>query len=247
MNRLAKTYVALVIAAGASVMFLATDRWSSASLVSFSAFLALTVIASTLKFRIPGMTGTMSANFAFLLIGVASFSFSEVVLVSFAAALVQCLWRPKQRLRMIQVLFSAATLPISAAVSFWASHAIVRNLFSNSSLAIVILAGCFYMSINTILVSLVVGLVEGQKFQRVWQTCYDSVFPFFLVGTLVTGMLAGSLAGAKPWQKALFLLPVIVLSHLYFLGRHKRTVHADYLSEEPGDEAELLAVSSAHR
>lgn len=243
----AKAFIALVISAGAFVMLFAASTWSPASLRSFWAFLALTLIASTLKTRISGMNGTMSPNFAFLLIGMVSFSLSEVVVASFAAALLQCVWRSKQRLRLVQVLFSAAALPVSCALSFWWSHGIVRYLSPGSAVALVLLAGCFYLSINTSLVSLVVGLVEGQKLRQVWENCYDCVFPCFLVGTLLTGLLAGSGAETSAWEKSIFLLPVMLLSHLYFLGRYRNAPQPEHRKEDSMQEQDLLAVSSAHK
>jgi hypothetical protein len=247
MNNYAKAFIALVLAAGAAVLLFAASTWSPASLWSFSAFLALTLIASTLKTRLPGMEGTMSPNFAFLLIGMVSFTLSEIVVVGFAAAILQCVWRPKQSLRLVQVLFSAAALPVSASVSFWASHAITRYMSLNSPVALIILAGCFYLSLNTALVSIVIGLVEGRKFKQVWQDCYESVFPFFLVGIFFTGLLAGSLVEARPWQKSFFLIPLLLLSHLYFLGRYGRAPQPDFNMEEFREEEELLAASSTRK
>jgi len=240
----AKTYIALVLTAGAAVLFYAARTWSPASLASFAAFLALTLIASTLKTRIPGMAGTMSPNFAFLLIGMVSFTFSEVIVASFAAALLQCIWRPKRQLQLVQVLFSAAMLPISCAASFWSAHAIINYLSPGSSVALVILAGCFYLSLNTALVSIVIGLVEGQGFQQVWQDCYDAVFPGFLVGVLLTGLLAGSVAETVAWRKSLLLLPAVVLGHLYLLSRHRGMPVAKYQMEELQQEEELVGTSS---
>ncbi|HMD41231.1 MAG TPA: hypothetical protein VKH15_18230 [Candidatus Acidoferrum sp.] len=242
----AKTFIAIVLTAGAAILFHAASTWSTTNLAPFAAFLALTLIASTLKTRIPGMTGTMSPNFAFLLIGMVSFSFSEVVAASFAAALLQCVWRPKQRLQLVQVLFSAATLPISCAASFWSAHAIVSYLSPNSPVGLVILAGCFYLSINTVLVSIVIGLVQGQSFQQVWQNCFDAVFPSFLVGILLTGLLAGSVTEIAAWRKSLLLLPAVVLGHLYLMSRHRSTADANYGMEELREE-ELVGSSSGRK
>jgi hypothetical protein len=240
----AKTFIAIVLTSGTAVLFYAASTWSPASLVSFAGFLALTLIASTLKTRIPRMTGTMSPNFAFLLIGMVSFTFSEVVVASLAAALLQCIWRPKQRLQLAQVLFSAATLPISCAVSFWSAHAIVGYLSPNSPVALVILAGCFYLSMNTALVSIVIGLVEKQNFQQVWQGCHDAVFPSFLVGILLTGLLAGSVTEISAVRKSLLLLPAVVLGHFYFLNRYRNSPDANYKMEEFREEEELVGASS---
>src|SRR4029077_11951078 len=118
MPRTAKAYIALVLASGTVILFLAARWWSSASLAQFAALLCFTLLASTLKVRIPGMTSTISPNFAFLLVGMAFLSFSQVMAVAAGAALVQSFWRPKSRPRMVQVVFSVATLVLSSAFAF---------------------------------------------------------------------------------------------------------------------------------
>jgi hypothetical protein len=222
----AKAYLTVVLASGAVILGLAARLWTCASPVEFAAFLGFTVVASTLKVRIPGMTGTMSPNFVFLLLGMAVFSFSEVVAGCFAAAVVQSLWRPKQRPQLIQILFSAAGLVISGAAAFSVSHYVVRTLAIHSVLALVILAGTIYLSLNTVLVAIVVSLVEGQAFQKVFQRCFEWVFPLFLMGIILTGLISGSVSGVRAWQSSFLLLPVAVLAYLHTLGRSKRTTES---------------------
>ncbi len=110
MSSVARWYIALVVASGTVILLLAARWWSSASLTQFAALLCFTLFASTLKVRIPGMTSTISPNFAFLLIAIAFFSFSQVIVATAGAALMQSFWRPKSRPQMVQVLFSAAAL-----------------------------------------------------------------------------------------------------------------------------------------
>src|SRR5271157_127554 len=108
MPKTAKTYIALVIGSGAAVLLLAAGSWPSAGLQQFVIYLGLAALASTLKLRIPGLEGTMSPNFVFLLLGMASCRFSEVIVISLAAALVQSFWSAAKRPRLVQVAFSAA-------------------------------------------------------------------------------------------------------------------------------------------
>jgi hypothetical protein len=218
----AKVFIALVLTAGAAVLAYAAFTWSPASLPSFWAFLALTLFASTLKSRIPGLHGTISPNFAFLLVGMASLSFSEVVVASFAAALVQCVWRPRQRLRLVQVLFSATALPVSCAASFWFSHAAFRLLNPDSPVALVVLAGCIYFSLNSALVSVVIGLVEGRPLKQICSQCYDWLFPYFMGGIIFAAAASGASVPSSAWKSAVNLIPAAVLAHVYFLGRTGR-------------------------
>lgn len=241
MPRTAKAYIALVLASGTVILLLAGRWWSSANLPQFAALLCFTLLASTLKVRIPGMTSTISPNFAFLLIAIAFFSFSQVVVAALCAALLQSLWRPKSTPRMIQVLFSAATLVLSSALAFAASHLIVRPLDANNMVRLVLLAGTFYLSMNTALVSVVVGLTEQQPIRQVWQHCYEWVFPYFAFGIVVIGLMSGSFSTVTAWRSSLEVAPAMVLAYVYFLGRSKKQAE----SRAPSEEAEeLLAASS---
>jgi hypothetical protein len=225
-------------------LLLAARWWSSASLAQFAALLCFTLFASTLKVRIPGMTSTISPNFAFLLIGMAFFSFSQVIVTAAAAALVQSVWRPKARPQMVQVLFSAAALVISSAFAFTASHLLVQPFDKNNAAALVVLAGTLYFFMNTALVSIVVGLTEHQPIKQVCQRCYEWVFPYFAFGIVVMGLMSGSFSTMTAWRSSLQVAPAMVLAYLYFLGRSTKQAESRTASEEA---EELLAISSAKR
>lgn len=244
MSRVAKSYIAVVLLSGAGNLLLAARWWSSENLKQFVVFLAFTLFASTLKVRIPGMASTMSPNFGFLLIAMAFFSFSQVVVAALCAALLQSFWRPKSPPRMVQVLFSAATLVLSSALAFAVSHLMVRSLDANNVVALVLLAGTLYLSMNTVLVSIVVGLTEQQPVRQVWRHCYEWVFPYFAFGVLVTGLMSGSFPTTTAWKSSLQVVPAMVCAYLYFLGRSKSQAE----NRAPSEEAErLLAVSSLER
>jgi hypothetical protein len=244
MSRVAKRYIALVLASGTVILFLAARWWSSASLPQFAALLCFSLLASTLKVRIPGMTSTISPNFAFLLVAMAFFSFSQLVVAALCAALMQSFWRPKSPPRMVQVLFSAATLVVSSAFAFTVSHLMVRTFDPNNVVALVLLSGTFYLSMNTVLVSIVVALTEQQPISQVWQHCYEWVFPYFAFGIVVIGLMSGSFSTVTAWRSSLEVAPVMVLAYLYFLGRSKKEVGGRAPSEEA---EELLAVTSRER
>src|SRR5260370_35405047 len=140
MPNTAKAYIALILASGTVIVVLAAKSWSSPTLPEFVAFLGLTLFAVTLKVRIPGFTGNISPNFVFLLIGMAAFRFPEVIAASLAAALLQSMWRPKQSLRLVQVVLNAATLVSSSAVAYGISHVAVRQIGAISSLLVMLLA-----------------------------------------------------------------------------------------------------------
>src|SRR6266436_399705 len=191
MSSVAKWYIALVVASGTVILLLAARWWSSASLTQFAALLCFTLFASTLKVRIPGMTSTISPNFAFT-----------------------------------------------------AAHLVVRPFDNNSAVALVLLAGTFYLSMNTALVSIVVGLTEQQPIKQVCQRCYEWAFPYFVFGIVVTGLISGSFSTTTAWRSSLQVAPAMVLAYLYFLGRSKKQAESRAVNEEA---EELLAISSLER
>src|SRR5215510_1688760 len=88
------------------------------NLFAYVCYFALAILTSSWKVRLPGITGTMSVNFLFVLITIAAFSFSETVILASTACIVQCCWRPRKRPRCIQVLFNMAALAISSGTAY---------------------------------------------------------------------------------------------------------------------------------
>ena len=219
MPRNAKTYIALVIASGATLLLLAAATWSSTNFTQFALYLGLAAFASTLKVRIPGVELTVSPNFAFLLLGIVALPFSQVVAVSLTAALVQSLWASSKRPRLVQVAFSAATLVVSSSAAYAAVHLLLASVGVQSLVAWAIVAGCIYFPLNSVLVSIVVGLVEGQPFQQIFHHCYEWVFPYFMGGIAFVGLVSGSYIPSAIWKGALQLIPAATLAHIYFRNR----------------------------
>jgi hypothetical protein len=242
MPRIAKAYIALTIASGAAVVIVAAGWWSSSTLLQFSIFMSLVVVSSTLKIRIPGIEGTMSPNFVFLVLGMAVLSFSEVMAITLAAALVQSLWAAKQP-RLIQVTFSAAALVLSAAAARQVSCLLFGPDALNSPVALVILAGSLYLSLNTALISAVIGLADGKSVAQVGRVCLESVFPYFMSGVVFAGLVSGAFARPKVWNGAIALLPIVILGYLYSRIRAVTIAPATFLPESMEDE-ELVEVGS---
>src|SRR5260370_25231287 len=103
---------------GAAALGNGLFHWQPHELVRFFCYFSLAVPASCLKVRLPGITGTMSTLFVFLLAGIVDLGLPETLLIGIVCATVQNLWHAKVRPRAIQLLFSAAN--ISSAV--WLAH-----------------------------------------------------------------------------------------------------------------------------
>ncbi len=197
MPNLAKAYIAMIAAVATAVLSVVATRWNPENLPHFVMFFMLAMLASAMKIRLPGFKTTISTNFVFILIGVASFSFGETVLMGLGGALVQSLWKTQTRPKPVQVLFNAACLTVCTAAAFWTSHAVPVMLGLNSMAAMIVLGACAYVVLNTGLVSLVISLAEGRPLRDLWSSCYEWTFPYFLVGSAVAGLASAASHGAR--------------------------------------------------
>ena len=87
---------------------------------------------------------------------------------------------------------------------------------TESSIALVVLAGSLYFPPNSALVSMVISLVEGKPVREAFQRCYECVFRYFLGGIVFAGLVRGAYAGSMAWIGALVLIPAVRLAHIYF-------------------------------
>lgn len=243
MSKMAKSYITLVIASGMALLLLAAESWSSAHLKQFAIYLGLAALASALKVRIPGMEGTISPNFVFLLMGMVALPFSQVAVIGLMAALVQSLWASAKRPRLVQVAFSAAAVVLSSGAAYKFAHLVLAGSTTDSAVVCVILAGSIYFPVNSSLVSMVIGLVEGQPLKQVFLRCYQWAFPYFMGGIAFAGLVSGAYAPSMLWKGAFMLVPAAVLAYLYFANLSARVASATMPVSVP-EEAEYAEMRS---
>jgi len=209
----AKWYISSAIVVGLSMLAgCLLYRWSFPDLQRYFGYLLLACLASTLKIKLPKLQGTMSVSFLFILIGVAELTDAETITLGCASALVQCLWRPRKRPTLVQVLFNVSVLATSIAGCFFVSHTLVH---AENLLPLLAVAVFTYFALNTGMISLVLSLTEGAAFMKMWRQCYLWSFPYYLVGSLVAGavIFASRTAG---WKPSLLILPVMYLIYSYY-------------------------------
>lgn len=215
MTHKAQIFIALTVCSGACLLgyCLSAERGGSLS-TGYLLCILLTVLASMLKVRLPGITGTISVNFVFILFAVAVFTFEDTVLLAATGGLVQCFWRARRRPKAVQVCFNVATLAISGGATYRLAHVFVgRNeLYLTALLSI---AGACYFTADTFLVSGVLSLIERKPLLGIWRQCYFWSFPYYMVGGLITALVVSTyrLLG---WQMALLTLPVLYLVFVFY-------------------------------
>src|SRR5438874_5440054 len=85
----AKTFVVGVCAVGIACVIAGTIPWQNNDVLQFLCYVALTAIASALKVVLPGLEGTVSVSFIFVLVGVCNMSLSETLALGLTAAIVR--------------------------------------------------------------------------------------------------------------------------------------------------------------
>ncbi len=218
----ARLFIALAIIPGLTMLSLGVSHWESADPVRFTIYLMLALVASTLKVRLPGLTGTMSMNFLFILIGVSQLSFSETLALGAVATVTQCVWKSKTRPSIPQVLFNVAALTMAITSAHFIYHLPRIQQVNGKMPVLLALAACFFFMTNTVLVATVLSLVEAKPFIGTWQQCYIWSFPYYLVGACIAGMVnvSGQYVG---WKTALLIVPIMYLVYLHyrvFVERH---------------------------
>jgi hypothetical protein len=181
----------------------------------FVIHLTLAVAASTLKIRLPGLTGTLSPNFVLLLVAVAQLSLSEAVLIGMASAAVQSLWKPKHWPKPEQVLFNAASLALSTALAYAVSHQVMAGWLSHSLVGCLVLATLLLYGTNTLIVAVILCLVDQKPLHHLWQLCHFWSFPYYLIGAAVAGLMTAT-ASRTDWLSALPILSLMTLVYVCY-------------------------------
>jgi len=216
MPKNAKIYIALIITLGFALLAgCLVFRAEFPDLPRYFSYLLLAVLASTMKVRLPGITGTISVNFLFILIGIADFTLVETLTIGCLAILTQCLWRTKSTPRPVQVAFNVAALTVSIAAAYQVSHYAMALARAESLSAMLALAACVFFLSNTLLISGVLCLVEGKPLVKIWQQCYLWSFPYYLVGSAIAGLVTVS-SRAIGWQGSLIVLPLMYLVYTFY-------------------------------
>src|ERR1700733_1839617 len=126
LSAFSKLYIALVVIAGFGTLIYGGVHQSSNNIAEFICYLGIAILASRLKVSLPGITGTLSVNFLFILIGILELSFAETLILGAASMLAQCLY--PERPRAIQVTFNVCAGSISTALAYVAYHLPLANL-----------------------------------------------------------------------------------------------------------------------
>jgi diguanylate cyclase (GGDEF)-like protein/putative nucleotidyltransferase with HDIG domain len=239
----------LIVGGGGWATYHAIAGWHSDDLLRFFCNLAACIVVSGLKVNLPGIKGTMSVNFLFILIGVSQMSLGETLIIGCAGTLVQCIWKAKNPVRPVRLLFSLANM----ALAVNGCYAFCGLLPVKNTPSILLAASLVFFFMNTAPVAGVVALTEKRRLAQTWRDCYFWSFPFYVVGASIAWLLC-LVSQRFNWLGSVLLLPVaffVYRSYRLYLGRledekrhaqevaglHLRTIEALALAIEAKDHA----------
>src|SRR5262249_41835283 len=215
----AKLFIGLVVAVGIAVLLYGAIHQTSKNIAEFICYLGIAVLASRMKVNLPGITGTMSVNFLFVLLGVLELSFSETLILGCVSILVQSLY--PDRPNAVQITFNICAGAFSTAVAYVVYNHPWSGLLFDSKPLLLGLAACTYFVANTGSIAAVISLTEGKRLSKILVDCYFWSFPYYLVGAGIAGAI-GWFNHTFYWETSLLLVPaiyVIYRSYRLYLGK----------------------------
>ncbi len=232
----AKLYIGSICATGTLISIIGLAQWSPHNLTRALCFLVVSAIASALKVSLPTITGTMSVNFLFILIGVVELDFPSTLIIGCTGSLIQCLWKSKTRPKPYQVVFNTSAMALSVAASYYIYHANMAGLPADTNPVRLGVTACIFFLMNTIPVAAAISITEDKSLTRIWYDCYFWCFPYYLGGASIAWILS-VLSRQTNWHASLVLIPVI-----YFIYRSYRT----YLGRLEDEKVHVEEMAALH-
>lgn len=230
----AGVFISLVALIGASVFAYGMLHWHSQDLIRLAVYVLIAAIASGLKVSLPGVNGTMSVNFLFVLLGIVELNLPETLLIGITGILTQSLWKSR-KVTPIHLVFNLSGNAAAIGASYAAYQYVDNGPFGHSLPLSLIAAASIYFLANTVPIAIVISLTEHKSVQKVWKECYFWCFPYYLFGAALTGLahLINHYAG---WETSLLAFPAV-----YWIYRSYR-LYLERLEKEKSHVEEMASL-----
>ena len=249
MSWAARLFISLVILGGMATLIYGGVHQTSKNIAEFICYLGIGILASRLKVSLPGITGTLSVNFLFILVGVLELSLTETLILGSVSMLAQCLY--PERPQAIQVTFNICATAVSTFLAYSVYHHTVANMLVGNKPILLGIAATVYFIANAGSIATVISLTERRPLTQILVDCYFWSFPYYLVGAGIAGMISW-FNDAFNWETSLLLVPAVYLiyrSYRLYLSKlddekrhveemanlHMRTIEALALAIEAKD------------
>src|ERR1700730_7804140 len=242
----ARAFIVGMALMGAFCFVLAFSHWQSNDPVKFACYLTAALLASSLKVTLPGLDATLSVNFLFTLLGILELGMPETLLIVLASTVGQAYLRRKHQVKLVQFVFNWSQLTVSSTIAYGAYALVVARVLHTPGPLALLAAAITQFACNTAAMSTIIGLTEDKPISKVWSESYLWLFPYYLVGAAIAGLVS-FLNRHIGWQASLLVLPPIYLlyrSYRLYLGKlEAEKEHAEKLSNLHLRTIEALALA----
>jgi signal transduction histidine kinase len=219
----ARLFVILVSIAGlvTAAVTLAQADWRSDRALEFIAYLLMGALSSRMKVSLPGVTGTLSVNFIFVLLAVTELQRADVLIIGCVATLAQCMVATHKRPKLAQLLLNLGNAALSGVLCDIVYHASALRRMDASMPVLLLCASLSYFLVNTLVVAEIIALTEKKGIGKVWRDNFFWTGPQYIFGAALVGVIhvCNNHFG---WQYAVLAFPGIYLldrSYRVYLGR----------------------------
>ena len=193
-----KIFIAAVVVTGAAVLVNGLLNWETSRPIELAALLVMTLVASRLKVRLPGINGSMSVNVPYLLIVAVRLSPGEALAIAALASLIQSIPALKTPATFVRALFSSARdheLGRCRHACFQSSLCpwVPRSSGNHRS-------GCGIFFANTAQIAMILWLAEGKNPLPAWLEMARLSVPYYVLSTGVAAVLCAAVQFAL-WVK----------------------------------------------
>jgi diguanylate cyclase (GGDEF)-like protein/putative nucleotidyltransferase with HDIG domain len=218
-QRLASTFVGLVTITGFLALLQPLPTTNEGFSTRFLCYLLLALLSSGLKVTLPGVTGTLSVSFLFILAGMAELGAVQTMVIGIGSALVQVYWGAKKRPPLHQLLFNLATIVIAIRFAEAISH--YADGLGLSLPFRLFFATLGYFIANTFAIAGAISITEKRSLFRVWKECYFWALPYYLLGATLVCVVHWVNQNLG-WEFSLLAMPVawvVYRSYRLYIGR----------------------------
>jgi len=202
-------YFVSTIAVGTGLIFRSLWLWRSDHPWLYVAFLTAALLTSAMKVSLPGIKGTISVGYIFVLFSLTRFSLPETTVLAVTACLAQCLWKPKQKVKIIEISFTVATIAGAVYLSYEVYHGFGGAKPSEVvSILLLFLATAVYFFLSTVWIAAAIGLTTHRGISLVWKEAYLWSLPYYLLGASIL-VVVEALAPRIGTQWLLVAVPLV--------------------------------------
>src|ERR1022692_2078381 len=214
----ARIYILAVTVAALAVTCYSVSAWRTADMGRFLLYLACGILCSNLAVRLPGIAGTVSVNYLFILAAITDLSLAQTVAIGCTSGVAQLVLRARKRPRGPQVLFAFGSQTLCPAAAYFIYHA----AWMPEALPFRLLAAsAAYFLSNTVSLAAIICLSEGKQFTALWRDSFFWTAPHYVAAGALAGMFhyLNRYAG---WEIEALVFPILYLvyfSYRLYLGR----------------------------